>query len=74
MAKIKNINVKVTYSVGLGGLTAPKKVLEQLNEIADNGDEIDFATFKYPEARDWIQENIKERDCYEASFEIVDLD
>jgi hypothetical protein len=74
MAKIKNITVKVTYTVGLGGLTAPKKVIEQLNEIADKGDEIEHGGLKYDEAQQWIIDNIKERDCYESTFEIVDLE
>lgn len=74
MKNIKKINVKVTYTVGLGGLTASKEVLEQLEKIADNGNEIDFSTDQYPEARDWIQENIKERDCYDSHFEINELE
>jgi len=74
MGKIKTINVKVTYSVGLSGLTAPKTVLDQLNEIAEKGDEIDFSGLKYPEACEWITENIKERDCFESAFEITELE
>jgi hypothetical protein len=75
MAKIKNIGVKITYSVGLGGVTAPKKVIGQLEEIAAAGEELDDsqADLKYPEAAEWIREKIRHRDCYESRFEIIEL-
>lgn len=74
MPKIKHITVKVTYTVGLGGVTAPKKVIDQLSEIADTGDSIDYSDHRYHEVADWILSNIKERDCFQSEFEIQDLD
>lgn len=74
MAKIKNITVKVTYMVGLGGLTAPKEVIGQLKDIVADGDDVNFDTLRYLEAVEWIQSNIKERDCFDAKFEIIELE
>lgn len=73
MKKIENLTVQVTYRVGLGSLEVPEIVYKQLNEIADNGREVDGSDMKYTEALEWMNENIKERDCMDWSCEIEDL-
>lgn len=74
MKKIKNISVTVTYKVGLGGLNVPEDVFKQLNEIHDKGIEVDGSDMKYTEALEWINKNIKERDCMDWSCEIEELE
>lgn len=74
MAKNKTINfltVKVTYTVGLGNVKAPKDIAEQLMNV--EGEEIDFTDERHSDLCDWVQNNIRERDCYHSSFEVQDI-
>ena len=48
MKTIKDLDVKVTYRVGLGDVEASDEVFEQLNKIAENGGEIDGMGMEYP--------------------------
>ena len=73
MKTIKDLSVTVTYSVGLGGVEVSEKVFEQLNEIADNGTEVDGTGMEYPEATEWLRDNIKESDCCELKYLIENL-
>ena len=68
MKTIKDLDVKVTYRVGLGDVKVPDKVFKQLTEIAEKGIELDGA-----EANEWLRDNIKERDCYDLEYEITEL-
>jgi hypothetical protein len=73
MKTIKDLSVNVTYRVGLGDLEVSEKVFEQLNEIADNGVSIDGTGMEYPEAIEWLRDNIKEGDCCDLEYEIEEL-
>ena len=73
MKTIKDLSVTVTYSVGLGAVEVSEKVFEQLNEICDNGAKVDGTGMEYPEAIEWLRDNIKEGDCYDLDYEIQDL-
>lgn len=75
MKTIKDLSVKVTYRVGLGNLKVPKKVYDQLNEIVDEGGEVDGTGMEeYPEATEWLTNNIRERDCMDIEYEIEELE
>ena len=73
MKTIKDLDVKVTYRVGLGNVKVPDKVFKQLTEIADKGIELDGTGMDYPEANEWLRDNIKERDCCDLEYEITEL-
>ncbi len=73
MKTIKDLDVKVTYRVGLGDVKVSDKVFEQLNEIAENGSEIDGMDMEYPEASEWLRDNIKEADCCDIEYDITEL-
>lgn len=76
MAKIESLDVTVKYRVGLGGVTLPKKVLQQLEDAELNGHTLDLNSRdneKYRDATEWLIDNIKERDCYEWQCEIDEL-
>lgn len=73
MKTIKNLDVKVTYRVGLGDIEVSDEVFEQLNEIIENGTEIDGMGMEYSEASEWLRNNIKERDCCDLEYEITEL-
>jgi hypothetical protein len=70
---VKNIEVRVTFKVGLGSLEIPKKVYEELAELHDKQIELDSSDLDYPNANEWLVANIKHRDCFECQFEIEDL-
>jgi len=77
MAKINNINVKVTYYVGLGNIKAPVEVINQLEDAAENFKTLNLDTRdddSYGLATEWLIDNIKERDCCDWECEIEDMD
>ena len=70
---IKKIRVTISYSVGLGELNVDKKTYSELKELFENGVNItlgDVAEMQFPNASEWLRENIKERDCYNWECEI----
>lgn len=74
MVTIKDLTVKVTYRVGLGEVEMPEKVHQQLLEASEKGDEIEMGGIsKYPDAYEWLSDNIRERDCMDWSVEIEDV-
>lgn len=75
MKKVE-ITVKVAYTVGLSEAEMPKKVYEQISEAYENGEEIEpmgAKGMKYPDASEWIRNNIKEDDCMDWTCEIQDF-
>lgn len=73
--EIKDITVKVTYEVGLGGLESTGVVFDQLKELFENGKELDgMGHDKFNEAREWLNAEIKESDCCELKYEIDELE
>ena len=73
MKTIKDLDVKVTYRVGLVDVEVSDEVFEQLSEIAEKGIELDGTDMDYPEANEWLRDNIKERDCCDLEYEITEL-
>lgn len=72
--EIKDIKVKVTYEVGLGGLDATEQEFNQLKELFEDGKELEGMGYdKFNEAREWLNAKIQERDCCDISYEIKDL-
>lgn len=72
MAKLKRIEVKVTYRVGLGDLEVPKDVLDELKEAGAKT--INMQDLKYPAAAEWLNDTIQERDCWDWECEIEELE
>jgi hypothetical protein len=74
MVTIKDLTVKVTYRVGLGEVEMPEKVHQQLLKASEKGDEIEMGGIsKYPDAYEWLSDNIRERDCMDWSAEIEEV-
>jgi hypothetical protein len=74
MKTIKDLDVKVTYKVGLGDVEVPNKVYEQLYEIYANDTEVDIMGMsQYPEASEWLRNNIKVEDCCDLEYSISEL-
>ncbi len=75
MKTVESLTVTVTYKAGLGNVKMPKKVYEELVKAAEKGDEIEMGGIsKYPDAYEWLTDNIKERDCMDWSAEIEDIE
>tara|TARA_R110000868_G_scaffold176916_5_gene414997 strand:+ start:9685 stop:9906 length:222 start_codon:yes stop_codon:yes gene_type:complete len=72
MKIIENLDVRVTYSVGLGDIEVPDEIYDELMEIVNNGIEVD-ENCEYYEAAEWLRDNIREGDCYERNAEIIDI-
>lgn len=75
MVQVKLLTVNVSYSVGLSELEMPEIVYNQILEATKNGGEIDMDTMNdFPEAYAWISSEISERDSFDWSAEISELD
>ena len=61
MKKIESIRVKVTYQVGLGGIEVDDETYNALLEVAAN--RVENAAFE------WLNANIRERDCCDLNYE-----
>ena len=75
MKKIKSIQVKVTYQVGLGNIEVDDETYNALLKVADSGQTLDWSSRTDVEnvAFEWLNANIRERDCCELEYEIEDL-
>lgn len=71
--KVKKFGVKIVYKVGFGNIDIPSDVLANLKLAEQEDEAIDSVDHKYELASEWIRDNIKERDCFEHSFEVTDL-
>lgn len=76
MKKIENIQVKVTYLVGLCDVDVPDDVYEALSNSESeilSPDNLNM-TFEQAYAMEWLASNVKEDDACEFKFEIESID
>ena len=73
MKNVERLSITVTYEVGLHDIGVPDEVYEQLLAAAEQGKSIYGDGDKYPEATEWLNNNINERDAFEWSCEIYDI-
>jgi Flp pilus assembly protein CpaB len=73
MARIKHISVTVKYQVGLGGFDMPEDVYAEICKAMKKDKDINFQSSEYPNAAEWLNNNIKERDCFDWESKIDDL-
>ena len=73
MKKVKDLTVKVTYRVGLVDVDMPDEVYYELADAHDNGDKLDITQMDYPEATEWLCDNIREADCMDWKAELEEL-
>jgi hypothetical protein len=76
MKQIEDLWVKIIYEVRLGDLEMPQEVFDEINQAIDRGRDIDTMSGMdddYPNASDWLTENIKENDCMEWKAEIIEI-
>ena len=71
MKIIKDLNVTVTYTVGLGGVEVPDKVFEQLDKMAKYGITVGLVNSdEYEEVFVWLIDNIREDDAMDWEYEV----
>jgi hypothetical protein len=70
---VKDLQVKVTYTVGYGNVEMPKSIYKALLETAEEGDCIEMGEMDKEELCSWLQANVKEKDCYNWEAEIEDI-
>ena len=71
MKVIKDLNVTVTYTVGLGEVEVPDKVFEQLKKMFDIDISIGVShPQEYEDAFEWLTNNISEDDAMVWSYEV----
>ena len=75
MSDVKRIVVQVTYTVGLEELEMPESAKNQLIEIAEkNGcGTVKQESTKFPDAVEWLNSNIRERDSLGHHYSILDI-
>jgi hypothetical protein len=75
MKKVKELSVTVKYSVGLGDIEIPDDVYNEIIKSQDSFIEIAAdSQHLYPQAFQWFIDNIKERDCIDITYEILNID
>lgn len=65
---LKEIEVTIKYRAGIGEIDVPDEVLAQLKTAYENSHEV--TDDRYPEAHQWLCDNIKEKDAMEWIPEI----
>lgn len=76
MNKIKDLTVKVTYTVGLSDVEVSDEVYEALQYLADRGEtscDIVDADEQVETAFEWLSNHIHEDDALDWNYE-VDID
>lgn len=80
MKKIKELKIKVTYTVGLCDVEVSDKVYEALGECYDKGGDVpmpDECTLNGEKeltcASEWLSDNVNESDAMDWKFEIDDF-
>lgn len=81
MKTIKDLTVKVTYTVGLSNVQVSDEVYEALSNCYDKGGEVpmpDECTINgHPElveASEWLSDNTREADAMDWEYEIEDFE
>jgi len=75
--EVKNISVRVTYEVGIGGLEVGDKILTQLRKMYEEESALDalgHSNASQEEVRQWLIDNIEERDACFLTYEIDELE
>lgn len=72
---VKDLQVKVTYTVKYGNVEIPKSMYKKLLKAAEESNYIEMGGIGVDEADmcSWLQANVDEADCYNWEAEIEDI-
>lgn len=73
MQKVNTLRVEVKYVVELSDFEIPQKLFEEMEDLQGHTIYPSRAQTEYPEALDWLSENIKEGDAYDWEYEIDEI-
>jgi hypothetical protein len=73
MKEINHIDVKMTFNVSLFNIKVPDDVYEQLMELGENSITIDHNDDEFPDAKDWLDNNISSDDAYMWEYEVEEF-
>ena len=73
MKNVKKLKVTVTYDLELSNLKIPENVYEELIEAAGNVKQIHIFDSNFPNAKDWLSNNILEDNSMNILYEIEDI-
>lgn len=76
MKTIKDLTVKVTYTVGLGNVQVSDEVYEALAHCYDDGGEVTLDGFddEANVASEWLSDNIREADAMDWEYEVENFE
>jgi hypothetical protein len=69
--KVRHLTVTVKYMVGYGDVTMPKNVHQELEKASEKCEAIDMHSSKYPNAAEWLNNNVREKDCMEWEADVM---
>ena len=74
MKKVDNIRVEVEYVVELSDFEIPQELFEEMEDLQGHTIYPSLAQTDCPEVLDWLSENIEEKDAFEWSYEIEEIE
>jgi hypothetical protein len=70
---VKDLQVKVTYTIGYGDIKMPKSIYKALLKTAEESGTIQMGGLDKDGLFSWLQDNTREEDCYKWEAEIEDI-
>lgn len=74
MKKIKDLMVKVTYTVSLSDVEVPNEVFDELAKAYDEGGNILELDDELENANEWLSDNIRQEDAMDWECEIENFE
>lgn len=73
MTLLKQLSVKVTYTVSLSELEIPERAYNEILEACEKHENIVGSVPKYCSAAEWLESNINEGQCCHWEYEITEI-
>lgn len=74
MKKIKDLMVKVTYTVSLSDIEVPDEVFDELAKAYDEGGDMPEWDDELENANEWLSDNIRQEDATDWEYEIENFE
>lgn len=74
MKKIKDLMVKVTYTVSLSDVEVPDEVFDELAKAYDEGGDMSEWDNELENANEWLSDNIRQEDATDWEYEIENFE
>lgn len=74
MKKIKDLMIKVTYTVSLRDVEVPDEVFDELAKAYDEGGDMPEWDDELENANEWLSDNIRQEDATDWEYEIENFE